>query len=191
VNIVSPDTTVLKDIKSGNLAQVSWVTPSGQNSDHPGPQSGDKGPSWVASIVNAVGESKYWNSTAVIVMWDEWGGWYDEVIPKQYADPQTKAYEGLGFRVPLIVISPYAKAGYISHQQHEIASTLKFIEETFDLPTIGKCTPKADSFADCRADGFDDMFDYTQQPIPFVPISSKYEAQYFLTHRDDTPGDTY
>jgi phospholipase C len=190
-NIVYPDIQILKDIPSGNLANVSWVTPSGDKSDHPGPQSGDMGPSWVASIVNAVGKSKYWNSTAVIVMWDEWGGWFDEVIPKQYADPQTGAYEGLGFRVPLLVISPYAKAGYISHRQHEIAGTLKLIEETFDLPTIGACRSSTTEYADCRADGFDDMFDFTQKPIKFQKIPSKVNANYFFAHPDDTPGDTY
>jgi phospholipase C len=188
-NIISPDTTVLTDIANGNLANVSWVTPSGSNSDHPGPQSGDKGPSWVGSIVNAVGESKYWDSTAIIVMWDEWGGWFDGVVPPQYADPQTGANEGLGFRVPLIVVSPYAKAGYVSHSQHEIASTLRFIEETFALPFIGSSSGQ--KYADQRADGFDDMFDYTQQPIPFKRISTKDNARYFLTHLDNTPGDTY
>jgi phospholipase C len=190
-NIVSPDKVVLTDIASGNLAQVSWVTPSGLKSDHPGKQSGKKGPSWVASIVNAVGESPYWNSTAIIIMWDEWGGWFDPVHPKQYPDPQTGAREGLGFRVPLIVISPYAKAGYVSHQEHEIASTLSFIEETFGLPRIGDCETPSTTFADCRADAFDDMFDFTQQPIPFVPIPAEENAQYFLTHTDNTPGDTY
>jgi phospholipase C len=188
-NIISPDTTILTDIASGNLANVSWVTPSGHNSDHPGPQSGNLGPSWVASIVNAVGESKYWDSTAVIVMWDEWGGWFDGVKPHQYADPQTGAHEGLGFRVPLIVVSPYAKAGYVSHDLHEIASTLRFIEETFSLPFIG--SGSGQQYADQRADGFDDMFDYTQQPIPFKPISTTENARFFLTHPDYTPGDTY
>jgi phospholipase C len=190
-NIVYPDKKVLTDIKSGNLPQVAWVTPSGSNSDHPGPQSGDKGPSWVGSIVNAIGESKYWNSTAIIIMWDEWGGWFDEVIPPQLTDPATGAYEGLGFRVPLIVVSPYARAGYVSHDQHEIAGTLKLIEETFGLPTIGSCSSTSQEYADCRADGFDDMFDFTQKPIPFVPIKTTYDAHYFLTHTDNTPGDTY
>jgi phospholipase C len=191
-NIISPDTAVLTDIANGNLANVSWVTPSGLKSDHPGPQSGNLGPSWVASIVNAVGQSQYWDSTAVIIMWDEWGGWFDPVHPPQYPDPQTGAREGLGFRVPLIVVSPYAKAGYISHDQHEIASTLTFIEETFGLPKIGggDCKVKATMYADCRADGFDDMFDYTQSPIPFVVIPTT-DAHYFLTHVDNTPGDTY
>ena len=185
----SPDTAIFKDITNNELAQVSWVMPSGKNSDHPGPQSGNLGPDWVASIVNAIGESPYWSNTAIVVMWDDWGGWYDHVHPPQYPDPQTKAREGLGFRVPLIVISPYARAGYVSHQEHEIASTLRLIEETFGLPYLG--AGSSQTYADRRADGFDDMFDFTQQPIPFVPIPSNHDARYFLSHPDNTPGDTY
>jgi phospholipase C len=101
-------------------------------------------------------------------MWDEWGGWYDHVLPHQYPDPQTKAYEGLGYRIPLLIVSPYAKAGYISHKQHEIASTLHFIEQTFNLPPLGQGTKY--QWADQRADAFDDAFDFTQQPITFKPI---------------------
>jgi phospholipase C len=190
-NMKSPDTKILTDITNKKLANVSWVMPAGQNSDHPGPQSGDKGPSWVASIANAVGKSSYWNSTAIIVMWDDWGGWYDHVHPPQYPDPQTKAREGLGFRVPLIVVSPYAKPGYISHTQYEIASTLRFIEETFGLPFICKCPLSQMTYADQRANSFDDMFDFTQQPRRYKPVAVKYDATYFLTHPDNTPADTY
>ncbi len=182
-NVVRPDTKVLDDIQNGNLQQVSWVMPSGSKSDHAGPDSGSGGPDWVASIVNAIGESSYWNSTAIIVMWDEWGGWYDHVHPPQYPDPVTQAREGLGFRVPLIVVSPYAKAGYISHQQHEIASTLHYIENTFGLGSLG--------LADARADALDDIFDYTQNPIVFQPIPTKLNAAYFKRHPDNTPGDDY
>lgn len=187
-NVKSPDTKILTDIANKQLAVVSWVMPSGNNSDHPGPQSGDKGPSWVASIANAIGASPYWNSTAIVVMWDDWGGWYDHVHPPQYLAPDG-AREGLGFRVPLIVISPYAKPGYISHKQHEIASTLRFIENTFGLGRIGAGSRK--SYADARADGFDDMFDYTQKPLHFKKVAVKYDARYFLTHLDNTPADTY
>jgi phospholipase C len=187
-DIVSPDTTVLKDIAGGNLPQVSWVTPSGANSDHPGPQSGNLGPSWVASIINAVGESPYWGNTAVIVMWEESGGWFDPVVPQQLADPVTGAYEGLGYRVPLMVVSPYAKAGYVSHTHYEVASTLHFIEETFGLPFLGNGSVV---LADQRAAAFDDMFDFTQPPIKFVKIPSSEDAHYFLTHLDNTPPDTY
>ena len=191
-NVKTPDTQIFTDISNGTLANVSWVMPSGTNSDHAGPASGAKGPAWVASIANAVGQSKYWNSSAIIVMWDDWGGWFDHVKPPQYADTQTKAYEGLGFRVPLIVISPYAKPGYISHSQHEIASTLHFIEQTFGLPPIchPHCTPTT-KYADERADAFDDMFDYSQEPLQYKKVAVKYDAHYFLTHPDDTPADTY
>ena len=101
--------------------------------------------------------------------------------PPQYPDPETHAREGLGFRVPLIIISPYAKPGYVSHQQHEIASTLTFIEETFGLGSLG--------LADARADAFSDMFDFTQPPIVFQPIPSNVKGDYFIKHPDNTPGD--
>jgi len=182
-NVKWPDTAILTDITNGNLAQVSWVTPTGPKSDHSGPDSGSKGPAWVASIVNAIGQSKYWNTTAIIIMWDEWGGWYDHVVPPQYPDPATGAYEGLGFRVPLIVVSPYAKVGYVSHTQHEIASSVHFIEQTFGLPSLG--------LADARADAFADIFNFSQNLRPFRPIPTRFDARYFLTHPSNEPGDTY
>jgi phospholipase C len=113
--------------------------PHGHASDHPGG-------GWVIAvptgwpIVNSIGKRK---NTPLIVMWDEWGGWYDHVIPSRYPDPITGANEGLG---PLLIVSPYAKVGYISHQQHEIASSTHFIRETFDLPPLGSGTGK--HFAD-------------------------------------------
>ena len=109
-NISSPEKNIFKDISKGSLAAVSWVIPDGQNSDHSsiGAKS-DTGPSWVAQVVNAVGQSQYWKSTAIFIVWADWGGWYDHVAPPQLD------YAGLGFRVPMIVVSPYAKAGYVSH----------------------------------------------------------------------------
>ena len=184
-NIATPDTKILKDIANNNLQQVSWVMPHKGASDHAGGGSGACGPNWVASIVNAIGRSPYWDSTAIVILWDEWGGWYDHVKPRQYQDPRTHAFEGLGYRVPLIVVSPYAKAHYISHNQHEIASTLRFIEETFNLPYLGAGTQY--QYADRRADGFDDVFAYTQQPIAFqkiklVPGLECTGPQWFLHH---------
>ena len=93
--------------------------PYGSASDHAGGGSGNKGPAWVASIVNAIGQSSYWNNTAIVISWDEWGGWYDHVVPPLYADPGTGAYEGLGYRTPLIVVSPYARNHYVSKTQHD------------------------------------------------------------------------
>ena len=126
------------------------MTPSPGDSDHPGPDSGNGGPDWVASVVNAVGQSKYWNNCAIFIMWDDWGGWYDHVSPPQLADVQTGAYEGLGFRTPLIVVSPYVKTHYISHQRYELVSSMSFIEKVFALGNLG--------LADARAQAFDDFF---------------------------------
>ena len=110
-HVISPETTVLTDVSKGTLPQVSWVVPKAHNSDHDVGDTG--GPAWVSSIVNAIGESKYWNNTAIFVVWDDWGGWYDNVPPPQ------PDWVGLGFRVPCIIISPYARAHYVSHTQYE------------------------------------------------------------------------
>src|SRR5215469_11284868 len=115
-NVVINQKQVFSDVTAGELPQVSWVIPAGQASDHAGINNGS-GPSWVASIVNAIGTSKYWSDTAIFITWDEWGGWYDHVAPQIY-----DSYE-YGFRVPLIVVSPYAKAGYVSHVIHDFGSS--------------------------------------------------------------------
>jgi phospholipase C len=173
-NVKSPETTIFNDIADKKLAAVSWIVPSWINSDHAGSRS-LTGPDWVGSVVNAIGDSPYWQNTAVVVMWDEWGGWFDHVVPSQYADPHSHAYEGLGFRVPVIVISPYAKAGYVSHDQHEVASTLHLIEAVFGLPSLGG--------ADARADQFGDMFDFSQPPLTFRKIPTHLHAADFLRQR--------
>ena len=110
-NVISPENNILKDAMNGQLASVSWVVPHGTDSDHPSWTS-DTGPSWVASIVNTIGKSPLWTSTAVVVLWDDFGGWYDDVPPPQLD------FVGLGIRVPCIIISPYAKANYVSHTQY-------------------------------------------------------------------------
>ncbi len=154
-NVVSPQTQILSDISGGTLPGVSWVIPTAASSDHASGTDGS-GPAWVASIVNAVGKSPYWNSTAIFVTWDDWGGWYDHVKPPMY-----DSYE-LGFRVPLIVISPYARRGYVSHTQHEFGSLLHFTEAAFGLRPVG--------YTDMRADDLGDCFDFTQSPTPFTTI---------------------
>ena len=169
-NQASPETKVFTDIKRNTLPAVSWVIPDYQNSDHPGDNS-DTGPSWVAQVVNAIGESKAWNTTAIVIVWDDWGGWYDHVAP-----PGERSYGGLGFRVPAIVVSPYAKMGYVSHVEYDFGSIIKFVEENWDLPSLGTSDKNAASF-------LDDFFDFTQQPRAFVPIGSKYARTYFLHQR--------
>jgi phospholipase C len=155
-NMYGRPSHIILDIKSGNLANVSWVTPTCANSDHSGCGS-THGPQWIATIVNALGKSKYWNSSALFVMWDEWGGWYDHV-PPPYVD-----FDGLGMRVPLLVISAYAKKGYVSHVQYEHGSVLRFIEDTFGLGQLAASDARANSPAvDC--------FNFSLPPRPFSPF---------------------
>ena len=102
-NVISPETNIFSDIRHGRLASMSWVIPDLKNSDHP--RSGSNtGPSWVARVVNALGESPYWPTTAIVIVWDDWGGFYDHEPP-----PLFDEWGGLGFRVPMLVVSPYAR----------------------------------------------------------------------------------
>ncbi|MGB0013630.1 MAG: alkaline phosphatase family protein, partial [Candidatus Sulfotelmatobacter sp.] len=164
-NNVSPQTQVLTDIANGDMAQVTWIVPDWLHSDHPGNDSSE-GPDWVASIVNTIGASRFWNSTAIFIIWDDWGGWYDHVLPP------TVDNMGPGFRVPLIVVSPYAKHGYVSHQVSETASLLTFTERNFGLPNLGARDATANDLFDC--------FDFWQEPAPFVPIKTNVTADTLL-----------
>lgn len=166
-----PSSRVLTTIQNGALPTVAWVTPSKADSDHPRDNNGT-GPAWVASIVNAIGESPYWDNTAIFITWDDWGGWFDHVKPRIY-----NANE-LGFRVPLIVISAYTRKGYISHDQHEFGSILKYTEQNFGLPSLGT--------TDRRADNLSSFFDYKMTPREFVPIASTKKASYFIHLKPET-----
>jgi phospholipase C len=164
-NVFSPSTQFFADISSGNLRHVSWVTPTYANSDHGG--SGSKtGPSWVASVVNAVGKSKYWSSSAIFILWDDSGGWYDPA-PPAYLDN-----DGLGFRVPLLIISPYAVRGLVSHTHMEFGSVLKFVEDQFGLARLGASDTRAKSPAPC-------CFDFTKPARTYVSIAAPFDATYF------------
>jgi phospholipase C len=156
---------ILVDAKAGKLPGVSWVMPNFVNSDHA--QSGsDTGPSWVASIVNAIGQGPQWDSTAIVIVWDDWGGWYDHVPPPQLD------YAGLGFRLPCLIVSPYAKKGAVVHSYYEMASILKTVEQIFGLRSIGT--------RDVRARGLLDAFDFTQPVRRFKQIKAKYSTDYFM-----------
>jgi phospholipase C len=188
-HVIDPQTRVLLDAKNGNLPAVSWVVPDGLDSDHPGNGS-DKGPSWVAAVVNAVGEGPDWDSTAVIVLWDEWGGWWDHVPPPQLD------FRGLGIRVPAIVISPYARRGYVSHTQYEYGSILHFMEQTFDLPSLGPNKlggkPEDRGYTDVRGVSLVDSFDFTQKPRKFTPIPAPYPLAQFVNEKPSgVPPDDY
>jgi phospholipase C len=164
-DVISPQTRFFDYVRKGRLPAVSWVTPTCENSDHAACNSAT-GPKWVASLVNAVGESRYWKSTAIFIFWDDPGGWYDHVPPKKLD------YDGLGYRVPLLVVSPYAKKGYVSHVNYEHGSLLRFVEDRFGLATLSASDARATSpEADC--------FDFNQPPRKFVPIPSSMTARDF------------
>lgn len=146
------------DVKSGNMANVSWITPPGNATDHP-PSLLEPAQNFVAQEVNLIMNSSYWNSTAIFVTWDEFGGQYDHVLP-----PKIDKL-GLGMRVPLLVISPYAKQGYISHQLSEFSSFVKFVEDNFGLSNLGN-RDALTSISDLM-----DYFDFTQTPQSPLIIS--------------------
>jgi phospholipase C len=181
-HVTIPEKQVLVDIANRQLAHVSWVIPDGTSSDHASVNDGS-GPSWVAAIVNSIGNSPYWANTAILITWDDWGGWYDHVAPKVINDGVSWGSGYVyGFRVPLIVVSPYAKAAYISHTTHDFGSILKFIETTFNLPPVG--------YADSTADDLSDCFSLTQKPIVFHTIPAPLDAAHFVNdHRPATDPD--
>jgi phospholipase C len=121
----------LTDVRQGELATVSWVNPDGPGTDHP-PALWEPGENFVAQQVNAIMQSSYWANTAIFLTWDDYGGFYDHVVPPVFDG------QGLGPRVPLIVISPYAIPGYIDHNLGEFASFDKFIEKNWDVGNLGQ-----------------------------------------------------
>lgn len=171
-DIVTPQTKFFNDVSKRTLPAVSWVTPTCQNSDHPHCGS-NTGPDWVASLVNAIGESPYWQSTVIFIFWDDSGGWYD------HAAPQLVDYDGLGIRVPLMIVSAYAKKGYVSHVRYEHGSILKFVEDQWGLPRLSASDTRANPIAP-------DSFDFSQPPRPFVKIPSSRDKEYFLAQPLDT-----
>lgn len=152
------------DIKAGNLPAVSWIMPGSwepptypagcsgiDTSEHP-PARSDCGMDYVSYLVNTVMQSSYWNSSAIVLTWDDWGGFYDHVAP-----PQVDSY-GLGFRVPTIVISPWVKPHFVDHTQYEFSSMLRFAEDTFNLPSLGA--------RDASVNDMLSMFNFVQTPLP-------------------------
>jgi phospholipase C len=179
-NIVTPMTDIFDDIQHGTLPQVSFVTPPFAASDHAGSLSGG-GPAWVASIYSYVTENKaLYKNTAIFVTWDDSGGWYDHVAPP------IDSFGPLGFRVPLLAMSPFTKPSYVSHKQHDFGSIVHFIEKNWGLGTLGQ--------ADLTADDLSDMFNYKQKPVPPVvdfgsfsrkDIESTYSPAYWRMQLGD------
>ena len=152
-NVVTNVDQVLTDIQDGQLASVSWVCPDWPYSDHP-PRLLEAAQNFVANLTNAVMNSEYWGTAAIFVTWDDWGGFYDHVVP-----PVIDSM-GLGPRVPLLVISPYAIPGYISHAQAEFSSLVKFVEFNWGLPSLDQRDANPD------ISDLTDFFDFGQSPQP-------------------------
>jgi phospholipase C len=173
---------VLNDITKCDLRSVSWVIPTGQNSDHANANDGG-GPSWVSSIVNAIGNSAkcdnntgYWKNTAIFITWDDWGGWYDHVPPTILDQPQGD-YQ-YGFRVPLLVVSAYTPPSYINNAQHDFGSILRFIEHNFGFQE------GALNFADERSrTNLTGFFDLNERPRRFREIDAPKNATFFLNDK--------
>ena len=146
------------DAKNGTLPQVSWVIPNATQSEHP-PNSVRAGMSYVTGLVNAVMQGPNWNSSAIFISWDDWGGFYDHVTP-----PKVDKY-GLGIRVPGLVISPYARQGYVDHKTYSFESWLKLVEERFGVNSM--------TARDNNANDMYDSFDFTQAPRPPVILDSQ------------------
>ncbi len=127
--------------RGGHLPQVSWVIPNGIVSEHP-TSSIKAGQAYVTRLINTIGKSKDWSSTAIFLAWDDWGGFYDNVRP-----PVIDA-NGYGFRVPALVISPYARRGFIDHQQLSFDAFAKFVED--DFLGSARLNPKTDGRPDPR-----------------------------------------
>ena len=162
-NVLSPETSFFSDLQAGKLANLTYVVGTFANSDHAGqtvPSS--NGPAWVTMVENAVGASPFWNTTTIVLVWDDWGGWYDEVKPTTF-----DAFEP-GFRVPLVIDSPYARRGTVDHTTHYMGSLLHYVESTFGLGSLGT--------SDARSDDLASMFDFTQSPLPYVPVKSAVSA---------------
>jgi phospholipase C len=150
--------------KKGSLPAVSWITPDNKESEHP-PALVSVGQSYVTGLINAVMQGPDWSSSAIFLAWDDWGGFYDHVMPPRVDQ------NGYGLRVPGIVISPYAKKGFIDHQTLSFDAYLKFIEDDF----LGgmRIDPKTDGRPDPRPDVRENVsilgnlindFDFTQMP---------------------------
>jgi phospholipase C len=182
LNQTQSNAQILTDIASNQLQDVSWVIPTGDDSDHAESNDGC-GPSWVTSIVNAIGNSPYWSNAVIIITWDDWGGWYDHVPPPNVLVNCSQWGCGYvyGFRVPLLVISPYiTKPGYISHVNHDFGSILKFVENNYGLTPLG--------YADTNAlDDLSDLFNFTQPPIAFTAIPAPSNTATCMG--DSTPSD--
>lgn len=160
---VVPYTKFATDAAAGKLPAVSWLVEPHNVSDHP-PAGICEGENWTVQQINAVMKNAaLWSTTAIILTWDDFGGFYDHVAPPKGPNSQIE----YGFRVPTIVLSPYTKPGFIDHTMYSFPSMLKFIETTFGLPSIGTGTG-----LDATANDLGNTQNYAQTPLPPLVLST-------------------
>lgn len=163
------------------LQNLTWILPGAFTSDHPGVPGGFCGPTWVSKVINAIGKNTDdWNSTIIFVLWDDWGGFYDHVPPYTVRDQA-----GPGFRVPLLVISPYVVKGHVDHTNIEVATLNKFVEQTFNMGSLGATD------ASPNLGNLNGFFNFKQAPQPFkripYPGGIGYEKCAYLTANGERP----
>ena len=167
---ITPEEELLPDIRNEELSQVSWIVPGPGVNEHPFNTSVCVGENWTVNVVNELMESKYWDSMAIFLVWDDFGGFYDHVPPPHYD------IMGLGPRSPLLIISPWAKEGYIDSTTYEFSSVLKFMETIYGLDCLTK--------RDCQANDMMNAFDFEQEADP-------EDRKLILEEREcDLPADT-
>jgi phospholipase C len=158
------------DIQSHNLPAVSWLVDQDLADEHPTVGGVCNGENWTVGYVNQIMQSEYWADTAILFTMDDFGGWYDHVAPpRQYGCNSATPY-GLGFRLPLIVISPYARPGFIFKEVSEQASVPRFIERVFGAPALSTLDPAAQ---DGQANDLMNAFDWTQTPLPPLILQTR------------------
>ena len=151
------------DVASGNLPNVTFLVPQDLNSEHP-PLDICHGENWVVGHINALMQSQYWDHVAIIITWDDFGGWYDHVPPPRQVGCDASHPYGLGFRLPAIIISPYARPGFIMKSVAEQSSIPKFIETIFHLPSLHSMDPAAQDGP--QTNDLTEAFDWNQTPNP-------------------------
>lgn len=180
-----PSDQFAKDAAAGKLPAVSWVYAPHAFSEHP-PDAPDKGANppvgnvtngmeWTVSQVNAINQGGLWPQTAIFITWDDWGGWYDDVSPPQLDE------HGLGFRVPLLCVSPFAKSNYVDHTQYEFGSILRLVEMRFNLGSLGRTDARAQAPLNC--------FDFKHAARPFREIATPLTPAALVRAATNTPPD--
>jgi phospholipase C len=156
---VVDEATFAADARAGRLPRVSWLVPNSAESDHPSFGTMCEGENWTVRQINAIMSGPHWRHTAIVLTWDDFGGFYDHVPP-----PHVDIY-GYGPRVPAIIISPYARSGEIFSETADFSSVLKLISTIFDVPSLTE--------RDAQANDLLGAFDFDQEPLPRMTLSER------------------